>query len=132
MGTKYKGSDSEKTALNLFIAMTRAIESLSSRINDTYCKSKLTETQFGTLECLKHLGSMSQKELSQKLLKSCGNMTLVIDNLVKLEYVERTKHHNDRRISIISLTKSGKEIIDSIFPDHVIKITDGVSSLSFR
>ncbi len=43
----------------------------------------LTESQFGVLDSLFHLGPMKQKEIGKKILKSGGNITMVINNLEK-------------------------------------------------
>ena len=49
----------------------------------------LTAPQFGVLEALYHLGPLCQKDLAAKILKSSGNMTMVIDNLEKRDLVRR-------------------------------------------
>ena len=41
----------------------------------------MTVSQFGVLEALHHLGPLRQGEISAKLLRSGGNITLVVDNL---------------------------------------------------
>ena len=90
----------------------------------------LTETQFGVLEALRHLGSMAQCELAGKLLKSNGNITMVIDNLEKRGLVQRQADKNDRRISRIVLTVTGQQLIDEIFPMHAAAVAEEFSILS--
>ena len=48
---------------------------------------------------LLHLGPMHQRELGRKLLKSSGNITLVVDNLEKRGLVRREREREDRRFS---------------------------------
>jgi len=43
-------------------------------------------------------GPLSQKDLGKKLLRSSGNMTMVIDNLEKRKFVGRKRGIKDRRI----------------------------------
>lgn len=45
---------------------------------------RMTASQFGVLEALCHLGPMHQYDLGERILKSSGNMTMVIDNLAPL------------------------------------------------
>ncbi len=90
----------------------------------------LTLSQFGVLEAVFHLGPMSQKDIGQKLLKSGGNMTLVIDNLVKLGLVVRNRSREDRRVMLISLTNEGQALICRIFPKHVQAIVTEMSVLT--
>lgn len=130
MGTHYKGTKQEKETLNAFIKLMRATESLNSRLNRHLAEADLTVSQFGTLEALLHLGPLNQRELGQKLLKSGGNITLVIDNLQKSGMVEKKTDPNDRRAVIISLTPKGKQYIKDFFPQHLAKIHEEFSVLT--
>ncbi len=87
MGTHYDGSESEVKTLNAFIKLMRASESINNRLNRHLAEQDLTVSQFGVLEALLHLGPLNQKSLAEKLLKSGGNITLVIDNLEKSGWV---------------------------------------------
>jgi MarR family 2-MHQ and catechol resistance regulon transcriptional repressor len=92
--------------------------------------SGLTVSQFGVLESLYHLGPMCQSDIGAKLLKSSGNITLVIDNLEKRGLVRRERDSDDRRMVIVSLTKKGRELIERIFPGHVAAILEEMSILT--
>jgi MarR family 2-MHQ and catechol resistance regulon transcriptional repressor len=130
MGTHYKGSKKEINALNVFIKLIRAAESINSILNASLSKEGLTESQFGILEALFHLGSMSQKNLGSKILKSGGNITLVIDNLEKRGLVIRRRGVVDRRYFNIQLTEKGKKLIESVFPKQLKIITEEIGILS--
>ena len=130
MGTHYKGSKKEINALNVFIKLIRAVESLNSILNTSLSKEGLTESQFGVLEALFHLGPMSQKNLGSKLLKSGGNITLVIDNLEKRGLVTRRRGVVDRRYFSIQLTDKGKKLVESIFPKQLKIITEEIGILN--
>ncbi|MCP9291274.1 MULTISPECIES: MarR family winged helix-turn-helix transcriptional regulator [Gracilimonas] len=132
MGTHYDGTDEEKSTLNAFIKLMRASESLNGRLSRHLSDANLTVSQFGTLEALLHLGPLNQRELGQKLLKSGGNITLVIDNLQKNGLVEKKTDPNDRRAVIISLTKKGRSFIEEFFPQHLDKIKEEFSCLSIK
>jgi MarR family 2-MHQ and catechol resistance regulon transcriptional repressor len=130
MPTHYEGTTEEKLALTTFIKLTRAVESVQSRLNEQNTMCGLTISQFGTLESLYHLGSMCPSEISQKLLKSGGNMTLVLDNLAKQDLIQRQRDLNDRRMVIISLTDKGRDLIERIFPNHAEAIVKEFACLS--
>jgi len=132
MGTRYLGTTAEITALDAYIKLVRATESVSQRIHRHLETHKLTITQFGVLEILLHLGAMHQRELAEKLLKSGGNITLVIDNLEKRQLVKRDREIGDRRCISVSLTPKGKELISDIFPAHVEAIAGQMSVLSLE
>ncbi|MEX2605443.1 MAG: MarR family transcriptional regulator [Gracilimonas sp.] len=130
MGTHYKGTKEEQKTLNAFIKLTRASESVNGRLARALSEANLTISQFGALEALLHLGPLNQRELGQKLLKSGGNITLVIDNLQKHALVEKVTDPSDRRAVIISLTKKGRNYIEEIFPQHLQRIKEEFSVLN--
>ncbi len=129
MGTHYKGNKKEIRALDAFIKLNRASESLNSRLSAQLNEWNLTVSQFGALEALYHLGSMNLSELSQKLLKSGGNITMVADNLEKRGLLVRKRSKTDRRYVKVELTYEGKNLIESIFPEHVTNIVNEMNAL---
>ena len=130
MGTHYDGSKRERRALDAYIKLRRAAESLSTRLSAVFSKAGLTESQFGVLEALHHLGPLCQAELAKKILRSGGNMTMVIDKLEKRELVRRERDTHDRRFTTIHLTGEGAKLIASILPEHVALIVEELSTLS--
>jgi MarR family 2-MHQ and catechol resistance regulon transcriptional repressor len=130
MSSKYKGSRREIIALDTYIKLTRAYESINSKINLLLTRDGFTESQFKILDALYHLGPLSQKLLCEKLLKSGGNITMVIDNLEKREFVKRKRGSDDRRLFNVHLTEKGIEQIKRILPVVVYAITEEISMLS--
>jgi MarR family 2-MHQ and catechol resistance regulon transcriptional repressor len=130
MGTHYRGTAQEQLALEVFIKLTRAAESVGQRINGHLSAVNLTVSQFGVLEALFHLGPMHQKDLGEKILKSSGNMTLVIDNLGKRGLVQRERDPRDRRCYLVTLTPVGEALISDLFPRHVAIVTREIGALN--
>ena len=122
MPTHYKGNPEEILALNSYIKLTRAADSVNSRLNISASMKNLTISQFGVLESLFHLGPLCQNELGNKILKSNSNMTTVVDKLEKRGLVHRERDQNDRRMIIVHLTKPGRELIERVLPQHVAAI----------
>lgn len=130
MGTRYAGTKEEIRALNAFIKLVRAAQSLSGRVEAHFSELGLTVSQFGVLEALFHLGPLNQKSLAAKILKSTGNITMVIDNLEKRGLVKRTRGEKDRRHYSVGITPKGAGMITSFFPKHVARIVGEMSVLS--
>lgn len=130
MPTHYAGTTEEVLALNTFIKLTRAVQSLEARLSQGGTTEHLTQTQFGVLETLYHLGPLCQGEISSKLLKSGGNITLVVDNLEKQGLVQRERDQHDRRTVTVSLTPAGRELISRAFPQHLAAIVKEMSILT--
>ena len=130
MPTHYSGTPQEILALNTFIKLTRSVNSLMSRLSQRGALGELTLSQFGVMEALYHLGPMCQNELATKILKSSGNMTLVIDNLEKNHLVTRLRNLDDRRMITIHLTEDGEQLIQQVLPAQVAAITAEMSALT--
>ncbi len=130
MPTHYNGSADQVRALDSYIKLTRAADSINSRLNISPSMSELTISQFGVLEALLHLGPQCQNVLGSKILKSNSNMTTVIDNLEKRGLVKRERGLEDRRMITIYLTESGKALIEKVLPQHVASIAKQFEVLS--
>ena len=122
-------SDTEKRALSAYTKLMRAAESVTSRTSRILAGSNLTVSQFGILEVLFHKGSLCQRELATKILKSTGNITMVIDNLEKRNLVRRERAKDDRRFITINLTESGHALIEKVFPSVMEAIVKEMSIL---
>ena len=127
---KYLGNKKEMRALNTYVKLMRAAESMTARIHRHLSSLGLTVSQFGVLEALYHLGPLSQTEIGQKILRSSGNITMVIDNLEKRGLVRRERDMTDRRFFIIHLTDEGNKLISTIFPPHAAVISNEMSVLT--
>src|ERR1035437_9151220 len=119
MPTHYKGDPKSVLALDTFIKFTRAANAFESRLYQNATIEDLSSSQFGVLETLYHLGPLCQGKISAKLLKSTGNITLVLDNLEKRGLVKRVRETQDRRMVKIILTPEGEVLIQRIFPKMV-------------
>jgi MarR family 2-MHQ and catechol resistance regulon transcriptional repressor len=93
----------------------RAAESVTGRVSRHMSAAGLTISQFGVLEALLHKGPLCQRDIAAKILKSTGNITLVIDNLEKLGLVLRERSTEDRRYFSVSLTEKGQSVINAAF-----------------
>ena len=130
MATHYEGTAEERRALDAYIKLSRAAESVGARINAHLHRHKLTISQFGVLEAVYHLGPLQTSELGHKILKSSGNMTMVVDNLEKRGLVRRERRPDDRRCILIHLTKSGETLVAGLLPAHVAGVVDTFAVLT--
>lgn len=130
MPSHYKGTETELRALNAYINLSRAASTLDSTLANKLESQGLTVSQFGTLEALCHLGPLCQHEIAAKLLKSGGNITMVINNLEKRRWITRKRVANDHRMIRIQLTPAGKRTVAKVLPAHVAAIAKAMSKLS--
>ncbi len=132
MRREHRGNQKEVLALSTYVKLMRAGESITARIHKHLVSSGLTLSQFAVLEALYHLGPLYQREIGQKLLRSSGNITMVVDNLEKRGYVKRARIKEDRRFVMVRLTDEGSELISKVFPPHAAVIAREMSVLSTR
>jgi MarR family 2-MHQ and catechol resistance regulon transcriptional repressor len=130
MPTQHSGHPEEQRALNAYIALMRASDSVSARVHRHLSTSSLSIGQFGVLEILYHLGPLSPRDLCFKLLRSSGNVTLILDNLEKRALIRRERSQSDRRMITIHLTDAGHALITEVFPAQVDAIRTDLSVLT--
>ena len=130
MPTHYKGSEEERRALDTYIKLQRCTESLNSRLQPNLESFGLTTSQFGVLEAVLHLGPLCPSQLARKVLKSGGNMTLVINNLARDGYIRKTKDLDDKRSFTVHLTAKGERKIREVFESHLNAIRKELAVLT--
>lgn len=93
-------------------------------IDEKLNKTGLVRTHFVILHELIDGKELSMSDLSEILHVTKPNITVLIDKLVKLHYVERVTSSRDRRIFLIRLTDEGKSFFK--------KTTEGLIKSSAR
>ncbi|HUR37518.1 MAG TPA: MarR family transcriptional regulator [Terriglobales bacterium] len=129
MPTHFQGTADEVRALDLLIKLSRAASSLGQRLESPLEASGLTASQFGVLEALWHLGPLCLTDLAKKLLKTGGNLTLVVRNLEREGLVKRTRSKQDLRYFQVALTAKGEKTIRKVFPQHLRRLVESVKTL---
>lgn len=130
MGSHYEGTQSQIRALSTYIKFSRAFNSVKARLDQKQISGSITETQFGVLEALYHLGALTQKDIGQRLLISKSNVVAVIDKLENSGLVKRQRSSEDRRYIFIHLTEDGSTKIEELLPYHVASIVEEMSCLT--
>lgn len=131
MRTAVTRDPATRRALSAFVKLRRAVNTLSARLNPVLQKDHgVTESQFGVLEALWHLGPMPQARLCEKLLVSGSNLTTVIDNLERSGLVHRGENPDDRRAHLVRLSSKGEALIAKAFPAHAERVTALLGALT--
>ena len=130
MPTHYQGTARERRALETFIKLIRAGNSVAAESNRHLSEAGLTASQFAVLEALHHLGPMCLRELAGKILRTAGNLTMVLDNLERRGLAKRVAGSKDRRFVSAEITPRGRDLIRGVFPEHAARIADAMSRLT--
>ena len=103
------------------------VGSIRKLVRAVYLDSQKMSRQFGltgqqslVMRLLLYNGSMSSADLSRLMYVTPSNMTGIIDRLEKKDLIERVRKESDRRIALITLTDTGKQLSERI-PDPIEK-----------
>ncbi len=130
MPTHYDGTPEQRRALDTYIKLLRAAETTLAHTTAHLARYNLTVSQMGVLEALYHLGTLNQCDLATKLLKSTGNISLVLKKLEQRGLVTRQRDPHDNRYNEVRLTPAGEDLLLSFFNQHVAGIVAAMSALS--
>ena len=108
----------DEASLRALTILLRASSSVSSMLKKDMQSYGLNPTEFTVMEVLYNKGAQPIQVIGNKVLLASSSITYVIDQLEKKTYVERKVNENDRRITLVSLTSSGQEFMEKVFPQH--------------
>ena len=109
-------------ALGMWVKLARAFATMSRLTGEDIRRYGLTQAQFGVLETLGHKGRMTLGDLAHRSLSTGGNMTVVVNNLIRRGLVRRTVSTLDRRVVYVALTPRGTRLFRRIFPQHAAAV----------
>jgi MarR family 2-MHQ and catechol resistance regulon transcriptional repressor len=124
--------DHQEEALKAYIGLLRSSSHLEQVAKQDVRCYGLNLTEFSVLELLYHKGTHTTQAIKEKILIASSSTTYVIDQLVKKGCVHRETSQKDQRITYVSLTDKGAELMDQIFPSHAQKIAASFASLTIK
>lgn len=127
---KKKLSPEQMNAIELLHATAKTMDKVHARLYSGLSDYDITVSQFGVMEALHRNGALCQKDLGEIILKSNGNITMVVDNLVKRDYAVRHRDDNDRRFILVTLTDSGKAVLKRLLPGYYLALAELGTALS--
>jgi DNA-binding MarR family transcriptional regulator len=90
----------------------------------------ITTAQYGVLLHLSRGEPLSLSDLSARIFRSNSALTSLIDRLERDGLVARTAHANDRRVTTVRLTETGRDVLTEIRAHHRPFLADMMSCLS--
>ena len=82
----------------------------------------ISDTDFRVLEVLLHKGPLPVNTIGPKVHLTPGSISVAVDRLLEKGLVSRCESSEDRRVRIVALTKSGRDLIVPIFRKHAAEI----------
>ncbi|MDN5104046.1 MarR family transcriptional regulator [Aliarcobacter butzleri] len=126
---KTYGTRTDK-AMKTVVRLEKTSLKLTNLTINYLLKHNLTFNQFKVLEVLYHLGDLNIGSITKLTMSTPGNITVVVKNLKRDNWITSVKDPNDNRASILSITQKGKEIIEEVFPNHGKNLTKAMEVLN--
>ena len=126
---KTYGTRTDK-AMKTVVRLEKASLKITNLTVNYLSKHNLTFNQFKVLEVLYHLGDLNIGSITKLTMSTPGNITVVVKNLKRDNWITSVKDPNDNRASILSITQKGKEIIEEVFPNHAKNLTKAMEVLN--
>lgn len=120
----------KNNAVKSMVVLRKAFRTIDAKVSESFKEFELTPAQFGVLDVLYAKGSMKIGDLIDSTLATSGNMTVVIKNMEKKGWINKTACPNDKRAFWIDLTDQGREVIAAALPAHIEKVEETFAVLS--
>jgi MarR family 2-MHQ and catechol resistance regulon transcriptional repressor len=117
-------------ALAAYVKLLRAGENVARETTRPLALYDLTPSQFGVLEALYNGGPQGVSDLAHGILKTSGNLAVVVENLEKRRLVRRKAGGRDRHAITVALSAKGRNLVRSLAPGHAAAIVAVMSRLS--
>lgn len=91
---------------------------LNDDMSKSFARDGLTNARAHLLWELGQRGPSTQRDLAEALNVSARNITGLVDGLVAGGFVTREPHPKDRRATLVSFTKHGKEVAEQMGRDQ--------------
>lgn len=108
--------------VHCWLVWRKADEAARDYLSRGIQETGISDTDFRVLEALLHKGPLPVNTIGPKVHLTPGSISVAVDRLLEKGLVSRAESSEDRRVRIVALTKSGKDLIVPIFSKHSAEI----------
>jgi len=105
-------------AMRTWMQVARVFNKYSTTEIQYFAEHDLTMNQFKVLEVLYHRGDLNIGSITKLTMSTPGNITVVVKNLKRDDWITSICDPEDKRASILSITQKGKDKMAEVFPQH--------------
>jgi MarR family transcriptional regulator, 2-MHQ and catechol-resistance regulon repressor len=109
-------------AVHVWLVMNKAIQAIQKYTLGRIQDAGLGDSDFRVLEVLLHKGPLPVNTIGPKVNLTPGSISVAVDRLYEKGLVSRVESTEDRRIRIVALTPSGRNLILPVFRKHAADI----------
>jgi MarR family transcriptional regulator, 2-MHQ and catechol-resistance regulon repressor len=111
-------------AMKTWVQVSKTYNQFFNQELKYFADHNLTFNQFKVLEVLYHRGDLTIGSITKLTKSTPGNITVVVKNLKRDGWITSLLDPEDKRASILSITKKGKDKMKGLFPNHAKNIHD--------
>src|ERR1700757_4354363 len=115
---------------HVWLVMMKAMRALAKYAAAGIDEAGLGLSDFAVLEVLLHKGPLPVNTMGPIVDLTPGSISTAVDRLVEKGLVSRVESVEDRRVRIVTLSPSGKDLIASAFRKHSLQMKRVFSELS--
>ena len=115
---------------HVWLVMMTAMRALTRYAAASIEETRLGLSDFAVLEVLLHKGPLPVNTIGPIVNLTPGSISIAVDRLVAKSLVSRVESTEDRRVRIVALTPSGKDLIVTAFRKHSGQMKRVFSELS--
>ncbi len=109
----------DAASLRALLALRTAAQRVENALGSWFAHAGLTPQKFGVLTVLSTEGRpVSLSDLRRFLGTTQANVTGLIAGLERDGHIERKASRSDRRVSFVSLTRSGRRLVEELLPEY--------------
>jgi MarR family 2-MHQ and catechol resistance regulon transcriptional repressor len=122
----------EEASLQLILSIGRSFKFVDDYVRPRLLKRGLTMTEFSVLSVLYHRGPTPLGELSERILLTGASTTYTVKKLEERGLLLRRPKKEDHRVILGSITNSGRQLLDRIFPLHTQDLVQAMRGISTK
>jgi MarR family 2-MHQ and catechol resistance regulon transcriptional repressor len=103
---------------HVWLVMVKAMQAIFKYAAEDIQEAGLGDSDFRVLEVLLHKGPLPVNVIGPKVNLNPGSISVAVDRLHCKGLVSRVESAKDRRVRMVALTPSGKELIIPVFRGH--------------
>ena len=115
---------------HVWLVMIKAMHALTRYATAGIEGTGLGNSDFRVLEVLLHKGPLPVNTIGPFVNLTPGSISIAVERLVQKGLVSRVESAEDRRVRLVALTSSGKNLIVAAFQRHAAQMRRVFSELS--
>ncbi len=128
---KHDGALGDRSSVRVWLRLLSCTMAIEKEVQRRFSERSMTLPRFDVLAALDRHSEMTMGALSRALLVSNGNVTQLVQKLIRDGLVEMHSLPTDRRTSIVRLTEAGTREFERLARAHSDWIDQLLADLNF-